>query len=63
MKTNFEIDIYQQPAVIRQLINENGEEFSLLAEKFRDLCPSFVLIAARGLLIMQQYTASTCSAV
>ena len=48
MKTNFETDIYQQPGVIRQLIIENGEEISRVAERFRDLAPSFVLIAARG---------------
>ena len=48
MKTNFEKDIYEQPSVIRQIVNENGETINQLSQRLREIEPAFVLIAARG---------------
>ena len=48
MKTNYEIDIYQQPNIIRRMIQENSDQIMSLSHELRSWAPRFALIAARG---------------
>jgi glucosamine--fructose-6-phosphate aminotransferase (isomerizing) len=48
MKTDYEIDIYQQPDIIRKMIRENSEQIMSLSLELRSRAPRFALIAARG---------------
>jgi len=48
MKTNFETDIFQQPDLLRQIIQSNIDQVKDIAKELCSRKPHFALIAARG---------------
>jgi glutamine---fructose-6-phosphate transaminase (isomerizing) len=48
IKSNFELEIYQQPHVISNFVQNRMSEVALLGEILRATPPRFILIAARG---------------
>jgi glutamine---fructose-6-phosphate transaminase (isomerizing) len=48
MKSNFELEIYQQPQVIHRLLEAKREQMAELGERLRADPPRFLVIAARG---------------
>lgn len=48
VKSNFELEIYQQPQVISNFLKRRMSEVAIMGEILRNRKPRFILIAARG---------------